>query len=66
LQLLRGFILQACFVMILQKFVAQAIAESDVRVLTHRFVVLQRCVVGCWTIQQDNKLEDSGRRLSQV
>jgi hypothetical protein len=45
LQLLRGFILQACFVTVLKKFVTQAIAESDLRVLTRRFVVLQRCVV---------------------
>ncbi len=64
MQLFRGFILQAGFVTNLEDYVPQAIAELALRFFTYRFVVLQRCVVGCWTIQQDNMLEGSGRRLS--
>jgi hypothetical protein len=66
LQLFRVFILQAGFVMNLENYVTQSIAESALRIVTHCFVILQRCVVGCWTIRQGNILEGSGQRLSYM
>lgn len=58
--------MQADFVKDLEKYAPIDIAESALRVYTHCLVVLQRCVVGCWTIQQDDVSEGSGRRLSYI